>query len=200
MDNSYPSPMTEQSKYVGKLNERRKHDAPPFPSTFEFVLEGLSSNTYEAEYAEWTERQLALDNEGFILLAKHYGLAIEDDDFYKKVALSLARNHVPAFRMKNPGKQKEWTNGKLRLLVLRVYIKMKEGLSRADAIKELSKSGEIYEFEGAREGLRNRVGEGEKLLDLEKLDMCTIEKVKEFEKAQTELVRRTGEEIKRWYG
>jgi hypothetical protein len=39
--------------------------------------------------------------------------------------------------MQDPGKQAEWALEKLQLLAIRVLIKMKEGLSRADAIKSL---------------------------------------------------------------
>ena len=116
-----------------------------------------------------------------------------------KIALHLARNHVPAFRMKNPGKKREWTDLKLKLLVLHVRIRMKEKrLSRAEAIKDLSANGNVYQFDGGREGLRNRVIEGEKLFNIKILEKYGLEDLREVEKYQLDINRRVEEALKQW--
>jgi hypothetical protein len=199
MDKLYTSPMEIQSKYTGELNKRRKSDPPPYPPTVVFRRAKLSSKDSQAEYAEWVDKQAALDAEGFKLLAEHFRLDVADECFYSQVALRLARNHVPAFRMQDPGKQAEWTREKLQLLAMRVEIKVKEGLSRADAIKKLGNAKGPYSYNGNREGLRNLVVRGEKEIDLEHTKSCTLEHLLGLEKLQVDLIEQIAEEKKQWH-
>lgn len=200
MDELYPSPMKKKTKYAGDINKRRRHDSQPYPKTSPFMLAGLSSKDYENEYAEWVSRQVELDNQGFRLLAEHYNLDIDSSDFYMKVALHLARDHVPAFHMKDAGRQKEWCEHELKLLVLRVRIEMKKGngCKRSEAIERLSKEGETYGLQGNREGLRNMVIKGEKLVDIEKLDKYTTEELQEVERYQMGIVDYIKGEKQQW--
>ncbi len=202
LENSYPNPLQKIKKLPQHLLKKRKYDRPPFPVNASFVLAGIASLNYEKDYDEWCGRQIKQDQKGFHALAKHYDLDITHPEFYRRLSLHLARDFVPMFQMaEKKGRQKNWGEQELRLLVLNVYIYMKENnVNRSKAINALSKEGALYEYQGKREGLRNWVIKGEKLLDMSKVESFDVKTLMELREEQEKVLKNLGEDIKRWLG
>ncbi len=140
-DHSYPNPIVDTVVYKGKLSKKRPWDEPPRPGDEypELQVNGTASQDYAADYDAWVGQQIKLDLEGFALLADCYGLDQSAPDFWMKMALYLARNHVKWFQMEKGkrGRKKLWNEQAYALLQLRVIEKRAEGLSRSDALNAL---------------------------------------------------------------
>ena len=172
--NDYPNPLRSPINLKGKLNKKRKYDSPPiskdqFPYLAFDGYPGVcqDEDEYHEKYSAWVDRQSDLDNEGFSLLADHYGFDRNDPDFFKYVALNLCRDFVPFFQMPlgtssiRKNSQNSWTSITLQLLLVRVEIKQRQlGGTRKEAISITNK-----EYKYNTENLSVSINAGEKLKD-----------------------------------
>jgi hypothetical protein len=172
--NEYPNPLRSPTKLIGKLSKKRKSDLPPIDKDQlpYLAVDGYpgicqDKDEYQEKFGAWVDRQSDLDNEGFSLLADHYGIDRNDPNLYKYVALNLCRDFVPFFQMplgtssirKSP--QNSWTAITLQLLLVRVEIKQRQlGGTRKEAIAIINK-----EYKYNTENLWGRINEAEKLKD-----------------------------------
>ena len=172
-DHKYPNPLRIKNKYGGKLTEKRKHSSPPINGeTSRFLAADHYPNvckdekSYRKKYEKWVDQQAKLDSEGFRLLASHYGVDLDEDDFFEQIAIHLCRDHVNCFQMartsssmRNTDKQNSWTALSLQLLLVRVEIKFREiGGTKSKAINAIAN-----EHYGKDKNLRKAVNRAENL-------------------------------------
>jgi hypothetical protein len=172
-DHKYPNPLRIKNKYGGKLTKKRKHSSPPINGeTFRFLAADHYPNvckddkSYRKKYDKWVDQQAKLDSEGFRLLASHYGVNLDEDDFFEQIAIHLCRDHVNCFQMgrtsssiRNTDEQNSWTALSLQLLLIRVEIKLrKDSGSKSKATSAVAKK-----YYGKATNLRTAVGKAEKL-------------------------------------
>ena len=206
--NDYPNPLRPPISLKGKLNKKRKFDSPPInKDRFSYLaFDGCpgicrDEDDYRKKYGAWLDRQSKLDNEGFSLMADHYGLDRSDPDFYKHVALNLCRDSVSFFQMHpgtsayRKGPQNSWTHITRQLLLIRVEIEMrKHSCSKNKATQEIAKK---YKISNARKHL----GDAEKIKDNKTfIKTLSLENLIDFEK-QLELYDRMAQlEYDMWLG
>ena len=206
--NDYPNPLRPPISLKGKLNKKRKFDSPPInKDRFSYLaFDGCpgicrDEDDYRKKYGAWLDRQSKLDNEGFSLMADHYGLDRSDPDFYKHVALNLCRDSVSFFQMHpgtsayRKGPQNSWTHITRQLLLIRVEIEMrKHSCSKNKATQKIAKK---YKISNARKHL----GDAEKIKDNKTfIKTLSLENLIDFEK-QLELYDRMAQlEYDMWLG
>lgn len=143
-DDLYLSPLQKRIKYKGKLAKKRPYSEPPrsgeeYPTA---KLRGLASSDYDTEIQEHSDHQVELDIEGMRLLADHYGVDLDvGDEFWMRIAINLARDHVPWFQMEGKrGRPYKWNEQEYALLQIRVIEKQAEGLTLEKAIEAITPS------------------------------------------------------------
>jgi hypothetical protein len=141
--------------------------------------------SYQKKYDKWVEQQAKLDSEGFRLLASHYGVDLDEDDFFEQIAMHLCRDHVNYFQMnssssstRNNSEQNSWTALSLQLLLVRVEIKFREmGETKSKAINAVANK-----HYGKNKNLRKSVNAAETLGDNKKIVMkMSAEELKNME-------------------
>ncbi|MBT6546440.1 MAG: hypothetical protein HOL77_20670 [Rhodobacteraceae bacterium] len=177
-DHKYPNPLRIRKKYVGKLLEKRKHSSPPINGqTYRFLAADHYPNvckddkSNQKKYDKWVDQQAKLDSEGFRLLASHYGVDLDEDDFFEQIAIHLCRDHVNFFQMagtssskRNTDRQNSWTALSLQLLLVRVETKLREdGGTKSKAISAVANK-----HYGKAKNLRKAVNMAENLGDNKK--------------------------------
>lgn len=171
---------------------------PPKPPIQAFINDKTVSKNYPDEEKEWIDTQVSLDNEGFRLLASHYDLNIDDSEFYMKLSLYLARDHVNLFSMKNKvKKQSDKSKLDLALIAVETYMTMKaKGVNRAEAIREMAANMNVST-------LKNHVPKGERLFGIEDgSEVLRSKSLEELQACKDELLnmkKEADEANARWY-
>ncbi|MCG7949129.1 MAG: hypothetical protein N0C84_22585 [Candidatus Thiodiazotropha taylori] len=188
-DDLYPSPLRIRTKYKGKLVKKRPYSEPPrsgeeFPTA---KLRGLASNDYDAEIHDYAEQQMQLDLEGMRLLADHYGVDVNiGDEFWMRIALHLARDHVPWFQMDGKrGRPTKWNEQEYALLQLRVIEKQSEGLTIERALEEIA----CTHYPTLRGGLKRRYEEAQQLSNSDGARYSTRE-LQQIKQLPTDLIKK----------
>ncbi len=196
----YPSPIVETKNtsvhkslnYSEKLKKQREYVAYPEPISLKNIIENTASKDYSEDCVNWWDHQRKLDDEGYTMLAEHYGIDKwkSEPELFHKLLICLARDFVPCFRMDKPRgrprKNDDYTNALLAVQVR--IIMLEDDVSHADAINVLRDSFNLT--------TRNLVTKGEKIwgneLGENELEKFSVEKLKLYEKTIIDILQLTG--------
>lgn len=129
--------LAKEALYPGKLNEPLEPNVNPPPIETEEYPEdvALAGTSGEPEF-EW---RLEYD-EKFDLLCDHLSIERDDPERWMKLALALAKRHVPGFQEKPPemrGRRRAWENSDAFVLWYEFDILIKSGKTERQAAKIL---------------------------------------------------------------
>ena len=99
-----------------------------------------------------------IDRDLLGLLLKHYGIKDETEDRWYQLSLTLAREHVPAFRQESRGRGKSWSHLDEAELHLEVQIlaAREYGGNESEACRQLNSESPYREMNIKPESLYSR--------------------------------------------
>ncbi len=131
-------------EYKGALNKPTRRTTPPKPRGIAAkILFPEATDNYQEDSNKWlgesTLNVISDQLPKLMLLMDHYDIQRDDPERWFLLSLSLARNHVPGFRVEEKnqdGRKKEWDVAKDTFLYLCIIEKIYTG--KLDASKTIS--------------------------------------------------------------
>lgn len=161
--------------YKGALNKPTRRAAPPKPrGVMTKILLPEATDTYQEEWNRWfgesVSNVIADQVPKLMLLMDHYDIARGDPERWFLLALALARNHVPGFRIEDGnlvGRKESWDVVKDTLLYISVIEKIHAGPASTSrtiswACEQVAKDSLWKDSGLKKKSLQNRYPKAEK--------------------------------------